>query len=31
MFSKCFLVFFIHYIDFKILQYIYEYIENNNM
>ncbi len=31
MFSKSFWVFFIHYIDFKLLEYIYQYIENNIM
>jgi hypothetical protein len=29
MFSKCFWVFFIHYINFRLLKYIYQYIENN--
>jgi hypothetical protein len=31
MFSKCFWVFFIHYINFKKFEYIYQYIENKIM
>jgi hypothetical protein len=29
MFPKWFWVFFIHWIDFKLLKYIYQYIEHN--
>jgi len=31
MLSICFWIFFIHFIDFKLLEYIYQYIENNIM
>jgi nucleoside recognition membrane protein YjiH len=31
MFSKCFWAYVIHYIDFKLFNYIYQYIENNIM